>query len=178
MYGKRQHFSLRTHHSMSSTKSLRSIEALRSTLRQHSYFFLQYSLTGVSTNRIRHKSGNAGSPSLPALESMTRLTSWQDSWCILDTATCLSIAQMSTDPWDFDRLADRLPYTHFPPFAHCFHVQALLSYLSQSSSVPGPSSMRLEGSTTIDRATSVRKHRTGVEERCNTVTFCFPYAGS
>ena len=83
---------------------------------------------------------------------MTRLTSWQDSWCILDTATCLSIAQTSTDPWDFDRLADRLPYTHFPPFAHCFHVQALLPYLSQSSSVPGPSSMRLEGSTTVDGA--------------------------
>ena len=124
--------------------------------------------------RIRHKYGNA----VPALESMIRLTSWQDSWCILDTATCLSIAQPSTDPWDFDRLADRFPYTHFPPFAHSFHVQALLSYLSQSSSVPGPSSMRLEGATTIDRATSVRKHRTGVEEWCNTVTFCFPYAGS
>ena len=90
---------------------------------------------------------------------MTHLTSWQDSWCTLDTATCLSIAQPSTYPWDFDRLADRLPYTHFPPFAHCFHVQALLSYLSQSSSVPGPSSMRLEGSTTIDRATSVRKQQ-------------------
>ena len=52
MYGKQQQFSLHTHHSMSSTKSLRSIEALRSTLRQHSYFFLQYSLTDVSTNRL------------------------------------------------------------------------------------------------------------------------------